>query len=266
MTACIDVAIRGSIAEVVLNRPRAYNAFDLDMMRQLTDALMRLADDDVVRGLLISANGSAFCAGGDLKWATGGEKTPARAFHELAACFHQAILEIRRMPKPVAAAIDGVAAGGGFSLALACDFRIMAQSAVLRQAYTSAGLCLDGGGSFHLPRLVGLARALEIAAFDRPITARRAEQWGLATRVVPDGTARRQAFDLLDQLAGTAVHAFGRAKQLFTDAFHHSIESHLELERQALCACAEHPEGREGLTAFAEKRKPRFSSAPLKGA
>jgi 2-(1,2-epoxy-1,2-dihydrophenyl)acetyl-CoA isomerase len=118
---------------------------------------------------------------------------PAGAFHLLAARFHLAVLEIRRMAKPVVAAVNGVAAGGGFSLALACDFRVMAESAVLRQAYTSSGLSIDGGGTFTLPRLVGCARALEIVAFDAPIPAQQAAAWGLATKVVADGAAVDEA-------------------------------------------------------------------------
>jgi len=183
------------------------------------------------------------------------------AFHELAGHFHLAITEIRRMPKPVIAAVNGVAAGGGFSLALACDFRVMAKSAVLRQAYTSSGLCLDGGGTFNLPRLVGLARALEIAAFDQPIPAEQALAWGLATKVVDDGTALAAAIKMAEELAQKSLNAFGAAKELLTDSFDTSLETQIERERKALAACAEHPEGQEGLKAFSEKRKPRYGAA-----
>jgi asparaginyl-tRNA synthetase len=113
--------------------------------------------------------------------------TPGAAFHALAAAYHQAIVEIRRMPKPVVAAVNGLAAGGGFSMALACDFRVMAKSAVFRQAYTSNGLSVDGGGTYTLPRLVGLAKAMEILTFDRPISAEQALAWGLVTEMVEDG-------------------------------------------------------------------------------
>src|SRR4030042_406180 len=161
----------GKIAKILLNRPKAFNAFDLDMIECLTAHLIRIALDNAIRGVVISGEGKAFCAGGDMRWVFGFPQGPPAAFHELAARFHQAVLEIRRMTKPVIAAINGMSAGGGFSLALACDFRVMAETAVLRQAYTSNGLCIDGGGSFTLPTLVGLARAMEIMAFDQPISS-----------------------------------------------------------------------------------------------
>jgi 2-(1,2-epoxy-1,2-dihydrophenyl)acetyl-CoA isomerase len=180
------------------------------------------------------------------------------AFHILAAQFHLAIVEIRRMKKPVVAAINGVAAGGGFSLALACDFRVMDESAVLNQAYTSAGLCIDGGGTFTLPRLVGVARALEIAAFDKPISASRAGEWGLVTTVVAEGQALAEAVVMAQDLAHRSLNSFAWTKKLITDSFNTPFEAQIEMERAALEACADHPDGREGLRAFSEKRKPRF--------
>src|SRR5512147_1160020 len=128
------------IARVFLNRPHAFNAFDLEMIDSLAKILISLSADDSVSGIIISGEGRAFCAGGDLRWAYHFPGGAPAAFHELAARYHQAILEIRRMRKPVIAAVNGIAAGGGFSLALACDFRVMAKSAVFRQAYTSNGL------------------------------------------------------------------------------------------------------------------------------
>ena len=174
----IKASICGEIALVLFDRPKAFNAFDLDAITVFAEHLINLSGDDTVRGVVISGEGTAFCAGGDLKWVASWPNGYASAFHNLAARYHQAILEIRRMRKPVIAAINGIAAGGGFSLALACDFRIMAKSAVMRQAYTSNGLSIDGGGTFMLPRLVGMARALEITAFDRPISAETGPEMG----------------------------------------------------------------------------------------
>jgi len=260
MSALIEVTLDRQIAQVVLNRPASYNAFDYDMISQLGEHLMALAGDKNVRAVVISGCGKAFCAGGDLKWALENSTRPAAAFHQLAGRFHLAILEIRRMPKPVLAAINGVAAGGGFSLALSCDFRIMEKSAILRQAYTSSGLCLDGGGSFTLPRLVGYARALEIAAFDEPIGSDQALAWGLVTKVVEDGQALNKAADMARLLAQKSLNSFDRCKKLITDSFNTSFETQIEKEREALEACADHPDGLEGLTAFSEKRKPNFSA------
>jgi 2-(1,2-epoxy-1,2-dihydrophenyl)acetyl-CoA isomerase len=164
------------------------------------------------------------------------------------------------MKKPVVAAVNGVAAGGGFSLALACDFRVMDESAVLNQAYTSAGLCIDGGGTFTLPRLVGYARALEIAAFDKPISASRALDWGLVTTVVANGQALAEAVTMGRDLADRSLNSFAWTKKLITDSFNTPFEAQIEMERSALEACADHPDGQEGLKAFSEKRNPRFGS------
>jgi 2-(1,2-epoxy-1,2-dihydrophenyl)acetyl-CoA isomerase len=164
------------------------------------------------------------------------------------------------MNKPVIAAVNGIAAGGGFSLALACDFRIMDKSAVLRQAYTSNGLSIDGGGTFTLPRLVGLARALEIVAFDRPISSQQALAWGLATKVVEDGHSVKEAVEMACELAGGSLNSFGWSKQLLTDSFDTAFEAQLERERAGLRSCAAHPDGKEGLQAFVEKRKPAFGA------
>jgi len=258
MSELIEINQQDAIAEVALNRPAAYNAFNYELISQLANRLTALASENDVRAVVLTGNGKAFCAGGDLKWALEYSNGPAGAFHTLAGQFHLAVLEIRRMPKPVIAAINGVAAGGGFSLALACDMRVVEKSAVLRQAYTSSGLCIDGGGSFTLPRLVGYARAMEIAAFDEPISAGRALEWGLVTKVVEDGQAREEAGKMAGQLARRSLNSFAWSKKLLTDSFNTSFETQMESERAALEACADHPDGREGLSAFAQKRKPQF--------
>ena len=258
MTEPVKITREAAIACVVLNRPQAYNAFDQDLVASFASQLITLAADPEVRAIVIGGEGKAFCAGGDLKYFLASPVGPARTIHEVASYFHQAILEIRRMPKPVIAAVNGVAAGGGFSLALACDFRVMGESAVLKQAYTSAGLSLDGGGSFTLPRMVGLARALEIVAFDRPISAQQAYEWGLATKIAPDAKVLEAAMGMAHELAGISLNSFGWAKRLLTDSFNSAFEAHLERERRGLATCAAHADGQEGLRAFVEKRKPVF--------
>ncbi|MGO8989581.1 MAG: enoyl-CoA hydratase/isomerase family protein [bacterium] len=259
MTEPIRLRKDGGMVEVLLNRPEAFNAFNLDMIELFAKYLVSLALDDSVSVLVISGEGKAFCAGGDLKWALNFSGGPAAAFHELAARYHQAILEILRMRKPVVAAVNGIAAGGGFSLALACDFRVMGQSAILRQGYTSNGLCIDGGGTFTLPRVVGLARAMEIVGFDKPISSEQALAWGLVTKVAEDGRVLGEARKMARELAEGSLHSFGWCKQLLIDSFHTPFESHIERERQGLSSCAAHPDGQEGLKAFSERRKPKFN-------
>jgi 2-(1,2-epoxy-1,2-dihydrophenyl)acetyl-CoA isomerase len=263
MSESILTAQYGPILEVALNRPEAYNALNLDLMVMLGDTLAAAATDDSIKGVMITGKGKAFCAGGDLKWiaqqTADRQGTDAGAtVHKLAPQFHLAITEIRRMSKPVVAAINGIAAGGGFSLALACDFRVIAKSAILRQAYTSSGLSIDGGGTFALPRLVGLARSLEIAAFDEPISSAKALEWGLVTKVVPDDKVIEESLSLLGGLAKSALRSFAWSKKLLTESFNHTLETQLEWERQGISDCARHPNGQEGLNAFIEKRKPVF--------
>ncbi len=255
----IIATICGDIATVCFNRPRSLNSFDLKTISMFSEHLINLAADPTVRGVIITGSDKVFCSGGDLKWVYGWPEGYAAALHNLAARYHQSIVEIRRMRKPVVAAINGPAAGGGFSLALACDFRIMEVSAFFKQAYTSAGLSIDGGGTFHLPRIVGFARALEIAAFDKPISSEKALKWGMVTKVVEDGKAMDEANALVEQISRGPLDAFSRVKQLMTDSLNNSLETHLELERSALRISAASQEGAEGLAAFYEKRQPVFN-------
>jgi 2-(1,2-epoxy-1,2-dihydrophenyl)acetyl-CoA isomerase len=258
MTQSILTQQHGQILEIAINRPESYNAFNLNVMVMLSDALASAATDKSIKGVMLTGKGKAFCAGGDLKWISEQSGDAGSTLHRLAPQFHIAITEIRRMAKPVVAAINGIAAGGGFSLALACDFRVMAASALLRQGYTSNGLSIDGGGSFALPRLVGLARALEIAAFDTPISSSQALEWGLVTKVAPDSEVQKEALVMLEVLAKGSLHSFAWSKRLFLESLTNTLETQLELERQGISACAGHPDGQEGIKAFVEKRKPIF--------
>jgi 2-(1,2-epoxy-1,2-dihydrophenyl)acetyl-CoA isomerase len=259
MTDPILTRRHGGILEIALNRPDAYNALNLEMMKQLGEALSSAAVDGSIQGIVLTGKGKAFCSGGDLKWISQQAENAGAVLYQLAPQFHLSIIEIRRMEKPVVAAINGIAAGGGFSLALACDFRVAGQSAILRQAYTSSGLSMDGGGSFALPRLVGLARAMEILAFDEPITPTRAQEWGLVTKVVPDDQVLDEAIAMLEKLARGSLHSFAWSKRLMTDSLNNTLETQLELERQGISNCAAHLEGQEGIRAFVEKRRPDFA-------
>ena len=249
----------GAIATLTLNRPEAFNAIGLELAQELTTQFQSLAADDRVRAIIITGAGSAFSSGGDLNWVLAYPQGPWAALRKLAGEVHMAVTEIRRIAKPVIAAINGVAAGGGFSLALACDFRLMSGEATLRQAYTSAGLCLDAGGSFMLPRLVGLARAMEIAALDEPISAESALDWALVNRVVERNQLETAALDFARRLAGRSLNSFAWSKKLLNDSFETGLESQMEREREGIATCAQHPDGSEGLRAFQEKRKPKFA-------
>ena len=259
MEEAVKYRLSDGVAILTLNRPKAFNALNFDVIHSLKERLMVIAKDAEVKGVVLTGEGKAFCSGGDLKWLSQNGKTRGEAFHTLAARFHQAILEIRRMPKPVVAAINGLAAGGGFSLSLACDFRIIETSAVLVQGYTSNGLSIDGGGTFMLPRLVGLARAMEIVVFDRPLSSQQALSWGLVTEVTEDGKSREKAVDMVNDITKRPLSSFAASKRLLGESFQTSLETELEKEREYLAMCAEHPNGIEGMTAFLEKRKPRYN-------
>ena len=228
------------------------------MMNQLREALSSAAVDDSIHGVILTGTGKAFCSGGDIKWISQQAENAGSVLYQLAPQFHLSIVEIRRMGKPVVSAINGIAAGGGFSLALACDFRVMGESAVLRQAYTSSGLSMDGGGSFALPRLVGLARAMEILAFDEPISVSKALEWGLVTKVAADDQVLEEAIRMLERLEKSSLHSFAWSKKLVTDSWNNTLETQLELERQGISNCAAHPDGQEGIHSFVVKRRPDF--------
>jgi len=258
MDGPVAVERRGAVGLLRLSRPEVHNAMDAELLGALADALSELAADDEIRAVVLAGSERAFSAGGDLDWIVGHRGGAAVAVNELAGTLHRAVIEIRRMPKPVIAAVTAVAAGAGMSVALACDLRVLGRSARFVLAYPSRGLSVDGGASFSLPRLVGLARALEILALDEPIPAERALDWGLATRVVDDARVVDEALALGGELAARSIHAFGIAKRLLVDSFENTLEDQLELERAALARCAAHPDGAEGLAAFREKRPAMF--------
>lgn len=261
MAPKVRVIKENELAIVTLNRPEVYNALDEDILKLLANHMADLGKDKTVDAVIITGEGKAFCSGGDLKAIHDFSKGMAEGVYELATLFHQAVQEMRRMKKPVLAAINGVAAGGGFSLALACDFRVMGRSAVLRQAYTSSGLSIDGGASFALPKLVGMARAMEIVAFDTPIPAEQALAWGLVTEVAEDDHLLEAATNMVSGLAQGSLHAFGVCKTLMTDSFHTALEVQLDMERVGISTCTGHADGQEGIRAFLEKRKPVFGQA-----
>lgn len=251
----------GATATIILDRPERLNALDLDMAKLLVRHLQGLVCDDSIAAVIITGSGRGFCAGGDLRWAAADPGGPANALHVLASQLHQALLEIHRTGKPVIAAVNGVAAGAGFSLALACDFRVLDEAATFRQAYTSSGLSIDGGGTFMLPRLTGLARALEIAAFDEPITAAHAVSIGLATRIAAAGQSREVARALASELQARSLASFAFSKQLLRRSVETPLEVQLEHERAAIVACARGADGAEGISAFNSRRAPDFPAA-----
>ncbi|MEO1397114.1 MAG: enoyl-CoA hydratase-related protein [Cyanobacteria bacterium J06634_5] len=176
----------------------------------------------------------------------------------LTSTLHVCVEEIREMSKPVIAAINGPAAGAGLFLALACDLRVMSQSAYLKQSNTSYGLSMPAGGTFMLPRLVGMGRALEIAMLDEPIQARESLELGLVNRVVPDNRLLIETELLAMRVAQMPIETLGRVKRLLNDSFDSTLSEQLAAERHSIALSANSPEGREGVTAFLQKRQPSY--------
>ena len=254
----IETDIRDNIAIVTINRQAEYNSFDETTLKIFADKMISLAINEEVKVVIITGKGKAFSGGGDLKTAINTKGGVPATFYNIAHFIHLAVLEIRKMPKPVIAAINGTAAGGGFSLALACDFRIMSSSAKLKQAYTSNGLSMDGGGTFTLPKLVGYAKAIEIAFLDEVITADKALEIGLVNKVVSPDQLMKEALEFANNYKNVSLNSFGISKRLFNDSYSNTLEKQMELEREWIALAAAHEDGKEGVKAFMEKRKPKF--------
>ena len=255
----LQVSQQNGILTMVLNRPEVLNAIDIDMAEALLQHLEAAAVDPGIRAIIITGAGRAFCAGGDLKFAVqANPDQPGDSFLILTTILHDSIETIRTMAKPVVAAINGPAAGAGLFLALACDMRMMAHTAYLKQSNTSYGLSLPAGGTFSLPRLVGLGRALEMVMLDRSIPAEEAQRVGLVTTVVKAGKLYAEAQTLAQQAAQMPISTLGRVKRLMNESFDRSLAEQLAAEQQAIVRSANSAEGREGLTAFLQKRKPAY--------
>jgi enoyl-CoA hydratase/carnithine racemase len=248
-----------SVMTITLNRPAVLNALDPKTCEELSVRLEKARQDPKVRAVVLTGSGRAFCAGGDLRFALAANpETPGDSFLALTGILHSCIAQIGSMPKPVIAAINGPAAGAGFFLALACDLRVMADSAYLKQSNTSYGLSIPAGGTFTLPRLVGLARALEIVMLDERITAARALEIGLVNRVAAPAELLGDTRDLALRVAAMPVRTLAGVKRLMHEGHHSTLEEQLHRERHEIAASANAAEGREGISAFCEKRSPDF--------
>jgi 2-(1,2-epoxy-1,2-dihydrophenyl)acetyl-CoA isomerase len=249
---------RDYVATLTLNRPDAYNALNLALGRELFAAVLEVDDDPEVRCVVITGAGKAFCAGGDVKDFADSLDRIGAMVKELTTYMHGAISRLCRSDKPVIMAINGVAAGGGFSLALAGDIVVATESARFTMAYTKIAATPDGSSSYFLPRLIGLRRAMELYFTNRVLTAREAAEWGLVTRVVADAEFTTAVSALARELAAGPTRAFGGAKRLFHQATWESLETQMELEAQAIAASGRTDDFREGVTAFANKKTPTF--------
>jgi 2-(1,2-epoxy-1,2-dihydrophenyl)acetyl-CoA isomerase len=250
----LTLARADGVATLTLNRPDAFNALDLALGRDLFHAVLEVDDDPAVRAVIVTGAGKAFCAGGDVKGFAENLDRIGALIKELTTYLHGAVSRLCRSDKPVLMAVNGVAAGGGMSLALAGDLVLAAESARFTLAYSRIAATPDGSSSYTLPRLVGLRRAMELYFTNRVLTAHEAQEWGLVTRVVPDGELAAAAHALARELAQGPTRAFGGAKRLFHQSTWESLETQMELEAQAIAASGRTEDFRAGVTAFAARQ------------
>jgi len=254
----IDYTVNNGLAKIVFNRPEAGNSINREFAHEFMDVAIQSTTDPKVRCILISASGSMYSFGGDLKFfSTEMEKIEA-TLTELTAVLHQGIQRFHHCKVPVIIAVNGMAAGGGFSMALFGDIVFAASSSKFVMAYTNAGLSPDGSSSYYLPRIVGLRRAQELMLTNRMLSAKEAQEWGLVTFVVEDEQLQEEAEKLGRQLAVGPTRAYGAVKHLLSRTFDQSLEVQLEEESRLIAKMANSPDGREGLDAFLNKRQPNF--------
>lgn len=259
------VAREGAVATLTLNRPKALNALDRELTLALQQKLLSVERDETVRCVVLRG-GEHFMAGGDLKWfkalAEGKSAGENRAqFEGFIHEAHAIILCLRRMPKPVIAAVRGAVAGFGMSLMMACDLAVAADSAYFTLAYTLIGVSPDGGSTFALPRIVGEKKAMEIALLGERFDASAAERLGLVNRIVPAASLDSDVVRMASRLALGPTKVYARTKALLGGSLGATLEEQLEREAQAFAQSASEPDFAEGIAAFIEKRKPRFTGA-----
>lgn len=266
MTDHLLVDQQDGIVFLTMNRPAVLNALSMDMRHAMFDAVDRIEVDPAVRCVVLRGAGGNFMAGGDVKsFAADYAQMPPEqrraAFERRVSALNRMMLQLQRMDKPVIASVAGAAAGAGMSFMMACDLAIAASDAVFRFSYCAIGATPDGAGSYHLPRIAGTRRALELALLGDKIDAATAERFDLVNFVVPPDRLEAETLALAERLAAGPTVAYGCIKQQIYAAHANSYEAQLALEARNFGRCAATGDWAEGVTAFAEKRRPQFRGA-----
>ena len=249
----------GPVATLLLNRPEKLNALDEGMREGLSAALSTLAHDPVIRVGIITGAGRAFCAGGDIDRMRELKETHQSAtFRRYIEAGHELVRKIRRLPKLVVACVNGPAAGAGMNLALACDLRIASESATFTQAFLRIGLHPDWGGTFLLPRLIGIGRAIEMFALGEPLSAAEAHRLGLVNFLVPPDQLAGETRKLSERLAAAPALPVALLKQALYERLETKLDLMMQHEVDAQMKCFDSEDFTEGLRAFLEKRRANF--------
>lgn len=257
--ASVLVSVDAGVQAITLNRPDKLNAFNAEMHERLRAALLQAAGDEAIRAVLITGSGRGFCTGQDLAERDVSPGAPPIDLSvSLGAHYNPLVRRLRALPKPIVCAVNGVAAGAGANLALACDLVIAARSASFVQAFSKIGLVPDAGGTYFLPRLVGTARAMGLALLAEKLTAEQAAQWGLIWKVVDDAELPAESRALAQRLASGPSKSYGHLKRALYASAANSLDAQLDLERDLQRELGLSEDYREGVTAFKEKRAPRF--------
>ena len=255
----IKFEVADGIASITLNRPDAANAMNLTMVKELARAALICDSDEAIKVVLVTATGRMFSAGGDLKELSSFGAQTSQRTKELADELHKAVSLFARMRAVVVVAVNGLAAGAGFSLSLTGDYVLAAESAKFTMTYTAAGLSPDGSSTYFVPRLIGLRKAQELMLTNRMLTAREACDWGLITRVVADDELQSASLTLATQFAAGSAHAHAVVKKLLLCTLGNGLEEQMEIEGREIARAAASDDGKEGILAFLEKRKPSFT-------
>jgi len=262
LTDQLQVKVSEGVARVTFNRPEARNALSQEMRTVLVDAMIDFGQDDSIRCIVIAGAGKNFMAGGDVKnFAELAKLSKEERYNHFLKRIHVTqplLLALREMKKPVVCVVQGAAVGFGFSLAMACDLVIASHDARFACSYIGIGTCPDGSGSYYLPKLVGVKRAMEIAMLGDFIDASTAQSMGLVNRVAEEGQLDAVSEEIIGRLASGPTVGIGNTKQLLYAADDNSLATQLAMEARGFAECAATEDWAEGVTAFTEKRKPQF--------
>lgn len=247
--------LNDGVATITLNRPDRFNAFNNEMSFELQDALKLAKRDEQVRVVVLTGAGKAFCSGQDLKDIAGEKRNLSDSLYHR---YNPIINAMRTMPKPIIGKINGVAAGAGCSIALACDMTVAVDTAKLIEVFVNVGLVLDSGSSFFLPRLVGTARAFELAAMGTPVSATQAFEWGMINRCVTANNLDEEVKKITDYFKSAPTKAIGMMKKMLNESTFNNLDYMLQSEAYHQEIAGNSEDYKEGVNAFVEKRKPNF--------